>query len=102
MIQFLMVGLSNFREYVYIDYEPKDNEYMKFTKKSATYKQISDWVLSEYGLKIPNLYIAQVKDKLGFEKRENYNKGAEGHHVPQVTPEKEEAIMAALRHFEVI
>lgn len=47
------------REYVYIDCEPKDNEYMKFTKKSATYKQISDWVLSEYGFKISNLYIAQ-------------------------------------------
>lgn len=49
-----------------------------------------------------NLYIAQVKQKHEIIKRENYNKGEEKAIVPKVTPEKEEAIEAALKHFRLI
>ena len=48
------------------------------------------------------LNIAQVKDKCGFEKRENYNKGKEGHVVPICTPEKEEMILEAFKYFNMI
>ena len=45
-----------------------------------------------YGLKVSSLYVAQIKDKLGIEKRENYNKGQNKAKVQHCLPEKEEAI----------
>lgn len=89
-------------EYEYIDYEPKDNEYMRNTKGSATYAEIKAWIKKQYNVSVSNLYIAQVKDSCGFEKRENYNTGAEGHKVPQCPDEKRELIMEAFKHFRMI
>ena len=88
--------------YAYEDYEPKDSEYLNGTKGSATYREIKEWVKSQHGLSVSSLYIAQVKEKCGLEKRENFNLGAEGHRVPTCPPEKEEAILAAFRHFRMI
>ena len=68
----------------------------------ATYKEITDYVQNKYGLHVPNLYVAQVKREFGIIERENYNKGKEGHHIPQVPPEKREAIIDALRFFKMI
>ena len=55
-------------------------------------------------MKVHTLYIAQVKEKYGLIERENYNKGKgkAKAKVPQVPPDKEEAIEAALRHFRLI
>lgn len=53
-------------------------------------------------MNVSTLYIAQMKDKLGFEKRECHNKGEEGHRVPNCPPEKEEAIMKAFKHFKMV
>ena len=89
-------------EYEYVDYEPKDNEYMRNTKGSATYAEIKSWIKEQYNVSVSNLYIAQVKDSCGFEKRENYNTGAEGHKVPQCPDEKRELIMEAFKHFRMI
>lgn len=89
-------------EYLYYDYEPKDYEYLKDVQSTATYREIHDWVKEQYGANVTNLNIAQVKDKCGFEKRENYNLGAEGHRVPQVTSEKEKMIMEAFKHFKML
>ena len=44
----------------------------------------------------------QVKDKCGFDKRDNYNKGSEGHKIPHVTEEKEKAIREAFIHFGML
>ena len=50
-----------------------------------------------------SLYIAQVKKKCGIEIGEKHNlPKSEDAKQPQVTPEKEEAIMKAFRHFGVI
>lgn len=68
----------------------------------ATYQEIKDYVLEKHGLKVSTLYISQVKAKCGIIERENYNKGKEGHRVPQCPKEKEEAIMDALRNFRMI
>ena len=38
----------------------------------ATYQEIKDYVLKEFGLKVSNLYISQVKRKCGIEVGENY------------------------------
>ncbi len=98
----VLLGREKVHDYIYVDYEPKDTDYLKDCKHKATYGDITDWVKKEYGLHVSNLYIAQIKTKCGLEKRENYNKGKEGHRVPNCPPEKEEAIMAALKHFGVI
>lgn len=89
-------------EYEYVDYEPKDNEYMRNTKGSATYAEIKAWIKKQYNVSVSNLYIAQVKDSCGFEKRENYNTGAEGHKVPQCPDEKRKMILEAFKHFRMI
>ncbi len=68
----------------------------------ATYQEIKDYVFEKFGLKVPSLYISQVKNKCGIIERENYNKGKKGHRVPQCPKEKEEAIMDALNHFKMI
>lgn len=74
----------------------------KTGKGFATYKEIKDHVKEKYGLLVSSLNIAQIKDKCGFEKRENFNKGVEGHKVPNCTPEKENAILDAFKHFGLV
>ncbi|UDN58059.1 hypothetical protein [Clostridioides sp. ES-S-0010-02] len=49
------------------DYEQKDSEYLKGMRGSATYKEIREWIKQEYGFNVKNLYIAQIKDKCGFD-----------------------------------
>ncbi len=56
-----------------------------------------------FGLSVSNLYIAQVKSKYGIIERENYNlPKSDDARQPQCPPEKETAIMEALRHFRMI
>ena len=89
-------------EYMHVDYEPEDNEYLKGIKGSATYAEIKKWIKEQYNVSVSSLYIAQCKDACGFEKRDNYNKGAEGHKVPNCPAEKRELIMKAFKHFKMI
>ena len=95
----VLLGWKDVDEYMYVDYEP-DHHIVEQGK--ATYREVTEYVQEKYGFHVTNLNIAQVKDKCGFEKRENYNKGAEGHRVPQVTEEKEKAILDAFRHFGML
>lgn len=72
-------------------------------ESKATYAQIKEYVWNKFELKVPTLYIAQIKRKCGIELREHYNKSKkEKQIIPKCTPEKEEAIMDALRHFKMI
>ena len=72
-------------------------------ESKATYAQIKEYVWNKFELKVPALYIAQIKQKCGIELREHYNKSKkEKQFIPQCTPEKEKAIMDALRHFKMI
>ena len=69
----------------------------------ATYQEIKDYVLKEFGLKVSSLYISQIKRKCGIEVGENYNlPKTENPKVPQCPKEKEEAIKAALKYFAMI
>ena len=98
------VGNSNTADtvYAYVDFKPKDNEYLKDMQGCATYTEIKEWIKSEYDLKVSSLYVAQIKDKCGIEKRLNYNIGDNKSRVPKCPPEKEEAVMEAFRHFNMI
>ena len=69
----------------------------------VTYQEIKDYVLKEFGLKVSNLYISQIKRKCGIEVGENYNlPKTENPKVPQCPKEKEDAIKAALKYFAMI
>lgn len=55
------------------------------------------------GIKVSNLYIAQVKAKYGIIERENYNKPkSDDARQPQCPKEKVTAIEAALKYFKMI
>lgn len=114
-----MVDKDNYRK-VKVDFFLEDMDLTELRGK-ATYAQVKEYILNEFGLKVSSLYIAQVKKKCGLEVGENYNlpksEGARGPgdlcsartgvaaetaRQPQVTPEKEEAIMKAFRHFGII
>ena len=73
-------------------------------RRQATYEEIKKYVAEHYdGMKVSNLYIAQVKAKYGIIERENYNKAkSDDARQPKCPKEKEEAIVEALRYFQMI
>ena len=72
-------------------------------ESKATYDEIKAYVLEKYGLKVSSLYISQVKRKCGLDVGQNYNLSKkEDAKVPQCPPEKEAAIMEALKYFQMI
>lgn len=72
-------------------------------ESKATYGEIQAYVKEHTGLQVSHLYIAQVKQKHGIIERENYNKPkSENAKQPQCPPEKEAAIIDALRYFQMI
>ena len=70
----------------------------------ATYEEIKKYVAEHNdGMKVSNLYIAQVKRKCGIEVGENFNlPKSEDSRQPQCPKEKEEAIVEALKAFQMI
>ena len=72
-------------------------------ESKATYDEIKAYVLEKYGLKVSSLYISQIKRKCGLDVGQNYNLSKkEDAKVPQCPPEKEAAIMEALKYFRMI
>ena len=87
---------------VKVDFSLEDMDLSEF-KGKATYEQIKAYVLEQTGLKVSLLYIAQIKKKCGLDVGENFNlPKSEKARQPMCTPEKEEAIMQAFRHFGII
>ena len=87
---------------VKVDFSLEDMDLSEF-KGKATYEQIKVYVLEQTGLKVSNLYIAQIKKKCGLDVGENLNlPKSENAKQPKCTPEKEEAIMQAFKHFGII
>ena len=87
---------------VKVDFSLEDMDLSEF-KGKATYEQIKAYVLEETGLKVSSLYIAQIKKKCGLDVGENFNLSkSDNARLPQCTPEKEDAIMQAFRHFGII
>ena len=99
-----VVLLSKLKVNHHIEIELKMDELdLTSAESKATYDEIKTYVLEKYGLKVSQLYIAQVKRKCGIIERKNYNVSKkENAKVPQCPPEKEAAIMDALKHFQMI
>ena len=97
----LSKGMVDSRK-VKVEFSLEDMDLSKF-KGKATYEQIKAYVLEKTGLKVSSLYIAQIKKKCGLDVGENFNPAkSENARQPQCTPEKEDAIMQAFRHFGII
>ena len=87
---------------VRVEFSLEDMDMSGF-QKGATYEQIKAYVLEKFGLKVSSLYISQVKRKCGLDVGQNYNLSKkENAKVPQCPPEKEAAIMEALKHFQMM
>lgn len=97
----LSKGMFDSRK-VKVDFSLEDMDLSEF-KGKATYEQIKAYVLEQTGLKVSSLYIGQIKKKCGLDVGENFNlPKSENARQPQCTPEKEEAIMQAFKHFGIV
>lgn len=98
-----VVQLSQRKPDAYIDIDLDLDELdITAAESKATYDEIKEYVFNKFGLKVSTLNIAQVKSKHGIIERECYNKGKDGHRVPNCPKEKEDAIVDALKYFKMI
>ena len=102
-----VVLLSQLRQkpddYIDVDVDVSELESTSAETK-ATYEKIKKYVAEHNdGMKVSNLYIAQVKRKCGIELAENFNlPKSEDARQPRCPKEKEEAIINALKAFQMI
>ena len=102
-----VVLLSQLRQkpddYIDVDIDVAELEGTSAETK-ATYEKIKKYVAEHNdGMKVSNLYIAQVKRKCGIELAENFNlPKSEDARQPRCPKEKEEAIVEALKYFKMI
>ena len=86
---------------VRVEFSLEDMDMSGF-QKGATYGEIKAYVFEKYHFKVSSLYISQVKRKCGLDVGQNYNlPKSENAKQPQCPPEKEKAIMEALRYFKM-
>ena len=72
-------------------------------ESKATYEEIQEWVQQKYGFHVTHLNIAKTKRKCGIIEQQNYNlPKSEGSRSPKTPREKEEAIIEAFKHFQMI
>ncbi len=72
-------------------------------ESKATYEEIQEWVQEKYGFHVTHLNIAKTKRKCGIIERINYNLPKSDNSKSPGTPkEKEDAIINAFRHFQMI
>lgn len=75
----------------------------KVIVRKGTYANIKSYILEKYNVKVPTLYIAQIKRKYGLEIGKAYNKPEKNkNHVPKCTKEKELLIMEALKFYDLM
>ena len=99
----LLSKLSNTKNSIEINLDMDELDATSAETK-ATYEEIKQYVAEHNdGMKVSSLYVAQVKQKYGIIRRENYNKPkSEDAKQPQCPKEKEDAIVEALKHFRMI
>lgn len=98
--------LSKLHEAKYYVNVTVDMDEMDITsaESKATYEEIKKYVAEHNdGMKVSSLNIAQVKAKCGIIERENYNLPKSGNaKQPQCPKEKEDAIVEALKYYQMI
>ena len=87
---------------VHVDFPLKDID-MSGIKTGATYDEIKSYVKKNYDLTVSSLNIAQIKEKYGIKERESYNHSKKQEpKQPKCTEEKEEAILDALKYYNMV
>lgn len=87
---------------VRVEFSLEDMDMSGF-QQGATYEQIQAWVQEKYGFHVTHLNIAKTKRKCGIIERQNYNlPKSEDSRSPGTPKEKEEAIIEAFKHFQMI
>ena len=85
---------------VSLDLEDKD---LTPAESKPTCDGIRNYIKKKYNENVTRIYIAQIKRKYGLEVRKNYRLSQkEDARVPQCPKEKEEMIVDALRHFQML
>ena len=98
----LLLTKLNVERHIEVDVNMEELD-VTAAESKATYDQIRDYVWEHHQLKVSNLYIAQVKQKHGIIERENYHKAKnENAKQPKCPKEKEDAIVEALKYFQMI
>ena len=87
---------------IHVDFSLEDLD-LSGLKDGATYEEIKAYVKENYGFRVSSLNIAQTKEKYGIKERENYNLAKKNNSKqPRCTEEKEEAILDAFKHFNMV
>ena len=98
----LLLTKLNVKRHIEVDVSMDELD-VTAAESKATYHEIRDYVWEHHLLKVSNLYIAQVKQKYGIIERENFHKAkSENAKQPKCPKEKEDAIVEALKHFQMI
>ena len=98
----LLLTKLNVERHIEVDVNMEELD-VTAAESKATYNEIRDYVWEHHQLKVSNLYIAQVKEKCGIKKRENYNKPKSNYNrQPRCPSEKETAIRDALKFYKII
>ena len=101
-IELLSKLKSNKLKHINVELEMDESD-LTVAESKATYADIKDYVLKHSGLKVSNLYIAQIKQKYGIIERANYNlPKSENFKQSKCPPEKEAAIREAVEYFKMI
>ena len=76
---------------------------VQLSKGNISSEKIQEWVQEKYGFHVTHLNIVKTKRKCGIIERQNYNlPKSEGSRPPETPREKEEAIIEAFKHFQMI
>ena len=96
----VLLGGKNYNGKINITVNTDELENLSY---KATTAEIKEYIKQEFNLNVTSAYIGQVKGKLGIREHENYRPAEEGKRKPSPCPQnKEEAIIAALKHFNMI
>ena len=98
----LLSKLSEVKNHISVKVDMNEMD-LTAAESKATYEEIQDWVQEKYGFHVSHLNIAKTKRKCGIIERVNYNlPKSENSRSPETPKEKEEAIIEAFRHFQMI
>lgn len=96
----VLLGGKNYNGKINITVNTDELENLAY---KATTAEIKEYIKQEFNLNVTSAYIGQVKGKLGIREHENHRPAEEGKRKPSPCPQnKEEAIIAALKHFNMI
>lgn len=98
----LLSKLSEAKSHISVKVEMDEMD-LTAAESKATYQEIQDWVQEKYGFHVTHLNIAKTKRKCGIIERQNFNlPKSDDSRSPETQKDKEEAIIEAFRHFQMI